>query len=98
MTTRPVKNGLKVSVLMQSLEADGMKGKNDKSPIKMITSKMSAGKKHLFQVFFESNPLDSQANQKVIIRGEPIEVVYHGPTIIHLAKCFTLPPEMQLSK
>jgi len=96
--TRPIKKGLKVDVEMESLEAEGMTDLFHKTPVKIVTSKMSQGSNNLLVVSFENNPLNNQANQKIKVRGEPIEVLYHGPTVIHLAKCFALPPEMRLSK
>lgn len=83
---------------MGSLEAEGLKAKHERVAPKIITSKTMPGFTHLFEVSFESNPLNSQANQKIKVQAQPIEVLYHGATVIHLSKCFALPPEMQLSK
>lgn len=88
---------MQVEVLMASFEAEGLKGKHDTVPVKMITSKTKSTT-NLVEVYFENNPLNSQANQKIRIQAQPIEILYHGKTIVHLVRCFALPPEMQLSK
>jgi hypothetical protein len=98
VSTRPVRNGLQVEVLMASFEAEGLKDKHDLPPVKMITSKTKSDSTNLLEVYFENNPLHSQANQKIRVHGQPIEIVYHGRTVVHLVRCFALPPEMQLSK
>jgi hypothetical protein len=83
---------------MSSLEAEGLQGKHDMSAVKFITSKTKSTTTNLLEVLFENNPLNSQASQKIVVQAQPIEVIYHGKTVVQLVRCFTLPPEMQLSK
>lgn len=98
IATRPVRSGLVVELFMNSLEAEGMQGKLDKGPVKLITSKIKSNTTNLLKVLFEHNPMNSQASQKIDVQAQPIEIVYHGKTVVQLVRCFALPPEMQLSK
>lgn len=83
---------------MASLGAVGLPSSPGGAEAAIITSKLIGDGTSLIHVEFEINPLDSNVDQKVIVRGKPIEVVYDSQTITELVKCFTLPSDAKLSK
>ncbi|ODN02737.1 Vacuolar protein sorting-associated protein 13A [Orchesella cincta] len=96
--TRPVKNGMQVIVSMASLNAVGMQTRPDVPAPVIVESKITKGETNLFHVQFEANPLNCNANQRIVVRGNPIEVVYDGKTVSELVNCFTLPSDAKLTR
>ena len=98
MRTRPVKSGLRVDVNLTDMNIVGLT-KPGKSPPFILQSTKEIGREiPLLQVTFENYPLDSEVDQRIRVRAEPVEIVYHAKTINEVAKCFSLPRSMQLSK
>ncbi|CAL8090191.1 unnamed protein product [Orchesella dallaii] len=95
--TRPVKNGMQVNVSMARLNAIGLQSRHDIPAPVIVESKIN-DESNLFNVQFESNPLNCNADQRIVVRGNPIEVVYDGKTVAEMVNCFTLPADAKLTR
>lgn len=85
-------------VSMASFSAVGIQRKSGNAAAAIVTSKLIDDGTDLFKVVFELNPLDSTVDQRIIVRGMPIEVAYDGKTVAELVKCFTIPIDAKLAK
>ena len=83
---------------MGSIEALGVSRKDAVNRPHIISSTSTGQDRKLIEIEFQTNPLHSTASQKVNVTAAPVEIVYHSKTVLELVKCFTLPPEIQLSK
>ena len=96
--TRPVKSGLKFDLDLDDFYTTGIP-KHGKEPPYIIKMNNLAGvTDKLLRVKFESNPLNSDVDTRIIVKAQPLEIIYHAKTINELVKCFSLPREMQLSR
>jgi hypothetical protein len=82
---------------MGSIEAVGVQ-RGEAQPPHIISSKSAGQDRKLIEIEFKTNPLHSTVSQRLNLKAAPVEVVYHAVTVVELVKCFTLPPEIQLSK
>lgn len=89
---------MKVTLSLAALTAVGFQMSPNAPPPAIVTSKLSEGQSNLINVVYESNPLYSTVDQKIHVRGRPIEVVYDGKTISKLVNCFTVPQDAKLIK
>lgn len=80
---------------MQELSIFGLK-QSDQLPI-MVKSQLN-GSQALLAVSFETNPIDKQCDQRVVVHSRPLQIVYDAVTIIQLAKVFQTPRTATISQ
>uniref|UniRef100_A0A182FL84 Vacuolar protein sorting-associated protein 13 n=1 Tax=Anopheles albimanus TaxID=7167 RepID=A0A182FL84_ANOAL len=92
---RPSAAAVKASLGMQELSIFGLK-QSDQLPI-MVKSQLN-GSQALLAVSFETNPIDKQCDQRVVVHSRPLQIVYDAVTIIQLAKVFQTPRTATISQ
>ncbi|XP_050092629.1 intermembrane lipid transfer protein Vps13 isoform X2 [Anopheles aquasalis] len=92
---RPSAAAIKASLGMQELTISGLK-QSDQLPI-MVKSQLN-GSQALLDVSFETNPIDKQCDQRVVVHSRPLQMVYDAETIIQLAKVFQTPRTATISQ
>ncbi|XP_061134171.1 vacuolar protein sorting-associated protein 13A isoform X1 [Syngnathus typhle] len=52
----------------------------------------------LLSLFFETNPLDQRANQRLFVESQPLEIIYDAMTVNATAAVFRPPDDLQLDE
>uniref|UniRef100_A0A2M4CVW7 Putative vacuolar protein n=1 Tax=Anopheles darlingi TaxID=43151 RepID=A0A2M4CVW7_ANODA len=92
---RPSAAAIKATLGMQELTISGLK-QSDHLPI-MVKSQLN-GSQSLLDVSFETNPIDKQCDQRVVVKSRPLQIVYDAETIIQLANVFQTPRTATISQ
>ncbi|XP_058986884.1 intermembrane lipid transfer protein Vps13 [Musca domestica] len=92
---RPGANAISVSVGMNELILTGFEKDNIAPTI--IKSKISH-ENNLLDIFFETNPLDKECDQRVQVTARPLQIVYDAETILKLMKVFVPKQSVNLSE
>ncbi|XP_059226468.1 intermembrane lipid transfer protein Vps13 [Stomoxys calcitrans] len=92
---RPGANALSVCVGMNELILTGFE-KDNMAPT-IIKSKISH-ESNLLDIFFETNPLDKECDQRVKVTARPLQIVYDAETILKLMKVFVPKQSVNLSE
>lgn len=87
-----------MTLSLATFTAVGFQPKADAPSPAIITSKGLKEGMSLINVEYESNPLNSTVDQKIHVRGRPIEIVYDSKTVSKLISCFTVPEDAKLVK
>ncbi|CAG7823694.1 unnamed protein product [Allacma fusca] len=98
ISTRPVKSGMRVSVDLEDMFTKGISKKGRDSPYILKMNKQAGINDKLLTVRFQNHPLDKNVDQEIVVKAQPLEIIYHAKTVHELVKCFALPREMQLSR
>ena len=64
---------------MESFNIDGIKANN--SPKLVSRQQEISDKKSILDIFFETNPLDGQCDQRVRMSARPLDIVYDAVSI-----------------
>lgn len=86
---------LSVCLGMKELILTGLEQDNVAPTI--IKSKI-ADENNLLDIFFETNPLDKECDQRIKITARPLEIVYDAETILKLMGVFVLKQQVNLSE
>jgi len=96
VSQRPSAQSIKLNLNMRELMVYGLQ-QQQYLPV-MIQSQVESSTSSLLDVMFESNPFDKTCDQRVIVKSQPIHVVYNGETVIQLLKVFQTPKTATLSQ
>lgn len=81
---------------MKEMKVTGVKGLGEVGPT--IISSQVTDEFNLIDVFFETNPIDAQCDQRVRLIARPLQIVYDSTTILRLIKVFSPPSSVNLSE
>ncbi|XP_017837309.1 vacuolar protein sorting-associated protein 13 isoform X2 [Drosophila busckii] len=94
ITQRPAAEAISVTAGMKELKLTGMT-RDNYTPL-LVESKIT-DEFNLLDIFFETNPLDKQCNQRVKVVARPLQIIYDAETILCLHKVFKPPTNVNLS-
>lgn len=80
---------------MEELALTGLE--QDGAAPTIIKSKIS-NENNLLDIFFETNPLDKQCDQRIKVTARPLEIIYDAETILKLMKVFVPQQQVNLSE
>ena len=95
----PGVNGIKLKAGIEALNVYGHGSDDAKPRPRLVTSESSLkekGSEVLLALLFEKNPLESTASKKVVLKLQPLEVVYDAGSIQKVLDCLVLPPDVHL--
>ncbi|XP_023292594.2 vacuolar protein sorting-associated protein 13 [Lucilia cuprina] len=92
---RPAASAINVCVGMKELALTGLEQEGIAPTI--IKSKIS-DENNLLDIFFETNPLDKQCDQRIKVTARPLEIVYDAETILKLMGVFVPQQQVNLSE
>ncbi|KAH8307603.1 hypothetical protein KR044_004766 [Drosophila immigrans] len=95
ITQRPSAEAISVTAGMKELKLMGMTRENH-TP--MMVKSMITDEFNLLDIFFETNPIDRQCNQRVKIVARPLQIIYDADTILGVLEVFKPPKNVNLSQ
>ncbi|KAG8130671.1 hypothetical protein E2320_017479 [Naja naja] len=84
-----------------SVSAFEVQGMAQKKTVPCLLSSHTVHSVHnasLFTIMFETNPLDENCNQRLIIESQPLEIIYDAMTVNSLADFFRPPSDVHLEQ
>lgn len=95
ITQRPAADAISVTAGMKELNLLGLTRENYTPTLikSIITDEFN-----LLDIFFETNPLDGQCNQRVKVVARPLQIFYDAETILSVVDIFKPPNDVNLSK
>ncbi|KAM8714231.1 hypothetical protein ACLKA7_014379 [Drosophila subpalustris] len=95
ITQRPAAEAISVTAGMKELKLMGLTRENYTPTLikSIITDEFN-----LLDIFFETNPLDGQCNQRVKVVARPLQIFYDAETILSVVDVFKPPTDVNLSK
>ncbi|KAM5300320.1 intermembrane lipid transfer protein VPS13A isoform 2-T2 [Ctenodactylus gundi] len=90
---RPGAQAIKLETKIDSFHVTGLPDNSKKPHLLSSLDNMS-----LFQITFETNPLDETAAQRCIIEAEPLEIIYDARTVNSIVEFFRPPKEVHLAQ
>lgn len=94
ITQRPAASAISVKAGMKEMKMTGI-SRNDYTPI--LVESIISDEFNLLDIFFETNPLDSQCDQRIKVVARPLQIIYDAETIISLLDTFQPPTDVNLS-
>ncbi|TDG48268.1 hypothetical protein AWZ03_005223 [Drosophila navojoa] len=92
---RPAADALSLTAGMKCLQMTGVT-QNDRAP--MLIESITTDEFNLLDIFFETNPIDKQCNQRVKVVARPLQITYDSKTIMAVSSVFKPPTDVNLSK
>ncbi|XP_034479091.1 vacuolar protein sorting-associated protein 13 isoform X2 [Drosophila innubila] len=95
ITQRPAAEAISVTAGMKELKLMGLTRENYTPTLikSIITDEFN-----LLDIFFETNPMDGQCNQRVKVVARPLQIFYDAETILSVVDVFKPPNDVNLSK
>ncbi|KAL1788927.1 vacuolar protein sorting-associated protein 13A [Sigmodon hispidus] len=90
---RPGAQAMKFEIKIDSFHITGLPDNSKKPYLLSSLDDMS-----LFQITFETNPLDETAAQRCIIEAEPLEIIYDARTVNSIVEFFRPPKDVHLTQ
>ncbi|XP_073675240.1 intermembrane lipid transfer protein VPS13A-like [Garra rufa] len=98
LTQRPAAQAIKISAQLSSFEVSGLP-RGMTAPILLCPRHVDGMKDTtLLNLMFETNPLDTRADQKLRIESQPLEIIYDAMTVNSLSAFFMPPKDLQLDE
>ena len=97
LAQRPAAGAVRLETSITELRVDGVPDGRGEAPAIAITRPGSAAAA-LLTAMFETSPLDGECDQRLRMRSQPVEMVYHAETFSRLAGVFRPPRHVQLSQ
>ncbi|XP_070287563.1 intermembrane lipid transfer protein VPS13A isoform X1 [Myotis yumanensis] len=91
---RPGAQAIKFETRIDSFHVTGLPDNSTKP--RLLSSLDNAAS--LFQITFETNPLDETVAQRCIIEAEPLEIIYDARTVNSIVEFFRPPKEVNLAQ
>uniref|UniRef100_A0A8C6Y4F4 Vacuolar protein sorting 13 homolog A n=1 Tax=Naja naja TaxID=35670 RepID=A0A8C6Y4F4_NAJNA len=90
-----------IDLFESSVSAFEVQGMAQKKTVPCLLSSHTVHSVHnasLFTIMFETNPLDENCNQRLIIESQPLEIIYDAMTVNSLADFFRPPSDVHLEQ
>ncbi|XP_064497383.1 intermembrane lipid transfer protein VPS13A isoform X5 [Pseudopipra pipra] len=97
-TQRPGAQAVRFESKITSLEVTGMSREKCTPCLLSSRTAYSDESTSLLSIMFETNPLDEQADQKLRIESQPLEIVYDAMTVNNLVDFFRPPKDVTLEQ
>ncbi|XP_043195691.1 vacuolar protein sorting-associated protein 13-like [Amphibalanus amphitrite] len=97
LAQRPAAGAVRVETSISELRVDGVPDGGGESPA-IASTRSGSASAALLTAMFETNPLDGECDQRLRMRSQPVEMVYHAETLGRLAAVFRPPRHVQLSQ
>ncbi|XP_030555732.1 vacuolar protein sorting-associated protein 13 [Drosophila novamexicana] len=95
ITQRPAAEAISLTAGMKELKMTGLTREN-RTP--MLVQSITTDEFNLLDIFFETNPLDKECNQRVKVVARPLQIIYDAETILNLISIFQPPTNVNLSR
>ncbi|ETE71307.1 Vacuolar protein sorting-associated protein 13A, partial [Ophiophagus hannah] len=100
-TTVAQRPGAEAIRFESSISAFEVQGMAQKKTVPCLLSSHTVHSVHnasLFTIMFETNPLDENCNQRLIIESQPLEIIYDAMTVNSLVDFFRPPSDVHLEQ
>uniref|UniRef100_A0A665TDV3 Vacuolar protein sorting 13 homolog A n=1 Tax=Echeneis naucrates TaxID=173247 RepID=A0A665TDV3_ECHNA len=98
LTQRPGAQAIKLTAQLSLFEVTGL-ASNRPAPILLSSRKAATGAgSPLLCILFETNPLDENANQRLHVESQPLEIIYDAITVNSMSMFFMPPDDLQLDE
>uniref|UniRef100_A0A670YV26 Vacuolar protein sorting 13 homolog A n=1 Tax=Pseudonaja textilis TaxID=8673 RepID=A0A670YV26_PSETE len=100
-TTLAQRPGAEAIRFESSVSAFEVQGMAQKKTVPCLLSSHTVHSQHnasLFTIMFETNPLDENCNQRLIIESQPLEIIYDAMTVNSLVDFFRPPSDVHLEQ
>ncbi|XP_058021972.1 intermembrane lipid transfer protein VPS13A [Ahaetulla prasina] len=100
-TTVAQRPGAEAIRFESSVSAFEVQGMAQKKTVPCLLSSHTVHSQHnasLFTIMFETNPLDENCNQRLIIESQPLEIIYDAMTVNSLLDFFRPPSDVHLEQ
>ncbi|XP_026526945.1 vacuolar protein sorting-associated protein 13A [Notechis scutatus] len=95
---RPGAEAIRFESSVSAFEVQGMAQKKTVPCLLSSHTVHSQRNASLFTIMFETNPLDENCNQRLIIESQPLEIIYDAMTVNSLVDFFRPPSDVHLEQ